>query len=248
MDIPSEQTFWAPPPPGMTKTLARCGPDIFETFTYRCDQDSECFALAYSKNPDEAKRAIDRHICPAPPRRDMVPTGKTVIQKLWDELDELTDSVNKFEDEPETRETQGMAVGVALALALLSVPWFRSKEDILLQANKRWRMRQQEIPWEMTPGYNYYPAAPLAFAQSEPASVKKRQPVSKAVKTTKAAIIPTREFSIDERTMIRGAVHGGTISVADLAKMYDVSEERIASIAGSKPDPSVPSMPAITLF
>lgn len=248
MDVPSERTFWAPPPPGMTKTLSRMGPDVYESFTYRCEQDPECMALAYSKNPDSAKRAIDGHICPAPPRRDMVPSGKTVIQKLWDELDEGVDEIKKYPESSNIEGMTGHARGIALALALLSTPWFRSTEDILRQANKRWRMRQGEIPWEQTPGYNFYPAAPLAFATAPEPAVKKRPPVAKVAKKL-APIAPTaREFSVDERTMIRNAVHNGLMSIAVLAKTYGVTEERIATIAGPKVSASEPAMPGIVLF
>lgn len=251
MDIPSERTFWSPPPPGLSKTMARIGPDVYESFTYRCPADSECMALAYSKNSDAAKRAIDGHICPAPPRRDMVPSGKTVIQKLWDELDGLIDQVKVSKSRPfdaDLDALMGASRGIALALALLSTPWFRSTEDILRQANKRWRMHQKEIPWEMTPGYNYYPAAPLAFATAPEPVVKKRQPVSKVAKKAAPLTPPSREFSVDERAVIRSAVHNGLMSIAVLAKTYGVTEERIATIAGPKVDASAPSLPGIVLF
>jgi hypothetical protein len=255
MGMPSEGAFWAPPPPGLTKTYVRIGPDVYESFTYRCDASPDCYALEYSKNADRAKAAIDGHICPAPPRRDKVSSGKTVIQKLWDELDEVIDSIktamrfNKPSMLEEAELDKARAKGLALALALLSTPWFRSTEDILRQANKRWLMRQGEIPWEQTPGYNFYPAAPLAFAvTAEPTPVKKRQPVSKVVKSTKGvptpAAPPVREFTAGERNMIREAVHGATnpLTTADLAKMYGVTEERIRTIAGPKPTGDAPAM------
>lgn len=246
MGMPSEGAFWAPPPPGLTKTYARIGPDVYESFTYRCGADPDCYALEYSKNADHAKAAIDGHICPAPPRRDKVASGKTVVQKLWDELDELIDRIK--ENSGWQDDDKGKAQGIALALALLSVPWFRSTEDILRQANRRWRMRQGAIPWEQTPGYNFYPAAPLAFATPpEPTPIKKRQPTSKPVKAAKVAapaVPPAREFTVAERTMIRDAVHGASnpLTTADLAKMYGVSEGRIRTIAGPKPIENAPVM------
>lgn len=259
MGLPSEQTFWAPPPPGLTKTNARIGPDVYEMFTYRCEVSNECFALEYSKNPDHARRAIEGHICPAPPRRDQVPAGKTIIQKLWDELDELMDQIKFLSARPDViantardladkhYERIGQARGIALALALLSVPWFRTTEDILRQANKRWKMRQSDIPWEPTPGYNYYPAAPLAFAQPERTESKpKRSPV----KSTKSPMVQSkpaaREFSVDERLMIQESVHSQGVSPADLAKMFGVTEDRIKSIAG--PPPSEDDSPLIAMF
>lgn len=247
MGFATRETFWAAPPPGLTVTLARIGPDIYEMFTYRCEQNSGCYALEYSKNADAAKRAIEGHICPATPEVGKVPNGKTVVQKLWDELDSLISWIKENDEEPETRTFMGQAQGIALALALLSVPWFRSKDDILRQANKRWRMQQNEIPWEATPGYNCYPAAPLAYVQAPEPKV---QPVKRATpKAVKATKVPSaRDFTVDERAFIRDSVHGETVAVETLALMYGVSEERIRSIAGSKPSTEGPTMLNIALF
>lgn len=246
MGFATRETFWAAPPPGLTVTLARIGPDVYEMFTYRCERNSGCYALEYSKNADAAKRAIEGHICPATPEVGKVPNGKTVVQKLWDELDSLMDQI-KQEEGPGALALQNQARGIALALALLSVPWFRSKDDILRQANKRWRMRQSEIPWEATPGYNCYPAAPLAYVQ---ASEPKVQPAKRApLKVVKAAKVPSaRDFTVEERAFIRDSVHGETVAVETLAVMYGVSEERIRSIAGSKPSTEGPTMLNIALF
>lgn len=247
MGFSTRETFWAAPPPGMTITLARIGPDVYEMFTYRCERDDTCYALEYSRIADSARRAIEGHICPAAPELGKVSSGGTVVQKLWDELDRLISWIKENDEEPETRTFIGQAQGIALALALLSVPWFRSKDDILRQANKRWRMRQNEIPWEATPGYNFYPAAPLAYAKAPEVIA---QPIKRAAaKTVKVAKTPVvRDFTVDERTFIRDAVHNETVAVETLATMYSVSEERIRMIAGSKAFTEGPAMLNIALF
>lgn len=235
-----DMTIWATPPRGVTKSTVRIGPDIRHHYTYFCDANNDCFAVAYATTEEAARRELTDHVCPAPVRRDMMPSGKTAVQKMWDELDEAYDQLMAFEGVPIlpgqpdiATGARNYARGLAMALAFVSIPYFRSQEDILREAHKRWRIRQGELTWEATPGYNFYPAAPLAYA--EKAAPVTRKPLKAAKAAPAPAPVKQRDFTVAERTMIQESVHGGTVSVSDLAGMFGVSENRIMTIAGPKP-------------
>lgn len=252
-----DMTIWATPPRGVTRSTVRIGPDIRHHYTYMCDANDECYAVAYATTEEHARAELDGHVCPASARRDMIPSGKTAVQKMWDELDEVIVKIKEHDPstvvdwiDEERIELTFYAKGLAMALAFVSIPYFRSQEDILRQANRRWRMRAKEIPWEATPGYNFYPAAPLAYVQKEEKPLKARAPLKAAPKKKVAPPAPPRrEFTVGERDLIRKHVHAADLAVSDLANLYGVSEDRIRAIAGPKPgdDPQNDLMP-ITIF
>jgi len=246
------ETFWATPPRGITKSTVRIGPDVRYHYTYFCDANTECMAVAYGSTEESACRELDGHICPAEVKPDMMPSGKTVLQKMWDLLDGQIDRILDL-NLPEMGQLKAKheAFGTAMCLAFMSIPYFRSRDDILLHAHKRWQMRTGQIPWEATPGYNYYPAAPLAYAKPEPEPVKTRAPLKAAKKTVKPKadiLTPVRDFTVAERTMIQDGIHKQGMRPEDLASMFGVTVNRINTIAGPTPSEDDEAMFPIAMF
>lgn len=239
--------FVALPPRGVSITTARIGVDKYELFTNLCINNQECYAIAFGKSEESVIDQLRGHICPAPARRDLHQGGGTAVQKMWHELDAVIDGIKEYSPKEilEDRalagavaEEKSYASGLAFSLALLLRPYYRSREDVLRQANKRWKMRQKQIPWEVTPGYNHFPSEPLAYARhNDDKRVVQAKAPRRAVKS--APTVPAkpsiREFSVAERLLIIDAAAAGT-AVSDLAKMYDVPVERIQTMLPSPDD------------
>lgn len=238
---------WPLPPRGISigRTNHRAG--VLIQYTYLCDQDDSCMAVAFSQDSElHARQQVDGHKCPQTDgSRGLIPTGKTLVQKMWDEAD---DAMDAYRAEKEYKgmtgkELQGFIKGVAEVLTFCTVPCFKVTEDVLRELYRRWKMRQGEIPFAPTPSYNYHPYLDEARSHSiartvteKPAAKPARAPISRVAK---AAVPAEVQLTAEERKTIRTTYHGGAIpkdAAADmLAAMFSISKERVISIAGAEP-------------
>jgi hypothetical protein len=233
------------PPRGISTTRARIGPDEYLLYTNFCIDNSDCYAVAYGKSEGSVLDQLRGHICPAPIRKELHPGGGTAVQKIWFDLDDTIDGIKEASkhlddqsdhtEECSVMQEKSYASALAFSLSVILAGWYHSREDVLRQANRRWRMRQGEIPFEITPGYDYFPTMPLAYAKREDdtrvvATVKKP---ARLTGKKSAPIIPVkpvvREFSVAERQTIIDLASTGT-SVDDLSRLYSVSPERIKTM------------------
>lgn len=234
------ERYFSLPPRGISKSRARIGPDVIEHYTFFCPDNDACFAVAYGKTEEGVRNQLKGHVCPAPARRDAHPSGRTPVQKAWDELDDVIDAIKAgdYSYLGMSGDTlKGYAQGIAEVLAFIAIPYFRFAEDILKHANRRWRIRQGELPWEATPGYNFYPAQPLEYYKPQVVSsggkTAKRALVAK--KAAPAPIAKVKSFSADEAAMIRTLIHEQGADAGTVAEMYGVSLDRIMTVAGPPP-------------
>lgn len=237
MGINDGKAFLALPPRGLSESRGQIGPDKYVSYTLMCDASLDCYATAYGKSEESVRFQLNNHVCPAPARLDDHSTNKTAVQNMWEELDNTIDAIKAegadYEEGP-FAALKGKAEGLAFGLALLCRPFYRTREDVLRQANRRWKMRNGELPYEITPGYNYYPSQPLAYAKRE--AEEQKPVVRKAAKPTLKAInkLPTapapRAFTVAERDSIIDLVTGGVATVENVAKMYNVTPERIQTM------------------
>lgn len=245
------ELYYALPPRGLTRSTARVGNDYRYHFTFFCPDNEACYAVAYGLTEETARRGLANHLCPAEIRRDQHPSGKPASQKMWDELDEViakiknADTVDDGSYAAAVPELRGYARGLAMAIAFCGAPYWRDRDDVLRQANKRWKMAQGEIPRESTPGYNAYPVDPADYVRREVA-LAPRQTGTTAKKATtkkaspKAGSQPARSLGVEEQKLIKQAVTGGT-PVEDIAKMFGVSVAMVRALT-SPPAPSAPPM------
>lgn len=246
------ERYFSLPPRGISKSRARIGPDIIEHYTFFCPDNDECFAVAYGKTEEGVRAQLKNHVCPAPARRDAHPSGRSVVQKSWDELDDVIDAIKSGNEYLGMSGDllKGYAQGIAEILAFLAIPYFRFAEDILRQANRRWRIRQGEIPWEATPGYNFFPAQPLEYYKprvvSEGGKTVKRTPIAK--KATPTPVTQVKSFSADEAAMIRALIHEQGADPVTVAEMYGVPVDRILTVAGPPPATDAPVFALDGLF
>jgi hypothetical protein len=245
------QDLYAVPPRGVTISTVRTGDEVIQQWTYLCEVDG-CFAMAYSKkSPESAKSQTTGHACPAPLRRGVTPMGKSLLENMWDTADEAMDAYKAgtfyLEEGCAGDNLKYYIMAIAEMITLSARPYFRITEDVLRELQRRWKMRQGQLPFSPTPSYRWNPM-PIEYkspgkspedlrklADHQDAlyahrSTQKRLPAGHPKKA--ASVPPTRNFTPDERCLIRDSVHKNNVPVAELAKMFDVSEERIRTIAG----------------
>lgn len=243
------QDLWALPPRGLTTARFKIGPDDHLQWTYLCEVNG-CFAMATSTTSEQAARDyVKPHICPAPPRRGISATGKSLMERMWDESDDALDAYKAGTDylSMEGNLLRGYIHGIAECISFCGTPYFRIVEDVLRQMQRRWRMRQGEIPFSPTPGYRFnprpsssnFPAHQAVEDHHEPNSPAVVGPVVEPSRSRKTApkevSTQTRDFASAEVEMISTAYHSGTSTAEDLAKMFGVSAGRIVSVAGPSP-------------
>jgi hypothetical protein len=235
------QDLYAVPPRGVTVSTVRTGDEVIQQWTYLCEVDG-CFAMAYSKkSPESAKSQTTGHACPAPLRRGVTPMGKSLLENMWDTADEAMDAYKAgtfyLEEGCAGDNLKYYIMAIAEMITLSARPYFRITEDVLRELQRRWKMRQGQLPFSPTPSYRWNPM-PIEYKPLDGPGQHKSTPettkaASRKAAPKKTAPAPTvRKFTTDEMSLIRDSVHKGNVPVAELAKMFNVTEERIRTIAG----------------
>jgi len=240
--LTDDQVIFASPKRGVSISTATKGVETFRHYTFMCDARDDCWAVGYGSTEGYAREMVKGHSCPMPMRRDTMPSGKTIIQKLWDELDDVIDKIKAYDNDSAEpigfAEDRGYALGLAMSLAFMSIPFFRTQTDILRQAERRYKMRTNQIPWESTPGYNFMPAGPLlqAFHANEAAKAEPTKPAPAKAAPRKAAPLKPAEkvLSASDIDTLRIAIENG-IERTVLADVYGVS---LAEVNRLVPKPS----------
>lgn len=229
-DIPS--TYYKMPPVGLTVTRASIGEKVILSYTLRCGSIN-CWFVGHAATEPDAQLLINEHQCPTPPARNELPTGRSTLEKMWDELDDVTKAII---EKSEYNGMQGAslkayALGCAFALSMMTHPYFRTVKEISRQLGKRYKMSKGEIPWEPTPSYNYNP-----LPESLTANVVLNKPMAKtttsekkpSVSRVKRAIIPA-----DKQAVIMAGLASNMFSHEDIAAMYQVPIESVRALAAS---------------
>jgi hypothetical protein len=177
------ENYYRMPPVGMTETRARIGSELRTQFTVRCGHE-ECWFVGHGATKPDAQITLDEHKCPTPPHRNELPTGRSTLQKMWDELDAATDalmggaSYNEFIGD----QLKGYARGLAFTLSMFSHPYFRTMDEIVREALERRKMRNGTIPFRETPGYKYNP-----LPDQRVVGIVKTEPTTQRVPAKKTA-------------------------------------------------------------
>lgn len=245
---------WPLPPRGITISRINHRAGVLIQYTYLCEQGG-CMAIAFSQDSElHARQQVDGHECPQREgSRGLIPTGKTLVQNMWDEADDALDAYkagNKFKD-MDVSALPSYVRGIAEVLTFCTVPCYKVIEDVLRELNRRWKMRQGEIPFAPTPSYSYNPHLDVARSKAmneevKPAKPTKstRIPISKMAKTTESE----KELSSAERDVIRESYHQGLFTAEKIAELYGITAERVIRIAGSKPVDQKPVVGFVHIF
>lgn len=240
MTMAEPTSYYCMPLRGITETRVRIGLVNHMNYTARC-ADKNCWFVGMAGNSGDAQRLLDEHPCPQPPARNELPSGYSTIEKMWDELDEVTRAIMAGEPYASgTRVLQegtlrGYAQGLAFALSMLSHPHFRTVTEIAREAQRRYKMWKKEIEWEPTPGYRYNPVPPPQSPEGIKAAFHgttkeaRSAPAKKVTKRTAPAINFGGMSNQDRERVIK--MHRlGAFTEAELATMHSVSVETIRYI------------------
>ncbi len=236
---------WPLPPRGISvgKTNHRAG--TLTQYTYLCEHDNRCMAIAYSQVSEEhARTQVAGHTCPVMDgSRGLIPTGKTLIQKMWDEADDAMDALraDRTYKGMAGPELQGFIKGIAEVLTFCTVPCFKVTEDVLRELFKRWKMRDGQLPFTPTPSYQYNPHLDAERATSKVSSPKPEKLEKPPAKRTPKKVIdvPMDDLLPEQRKMIRESYHSGNFDEHQLAQMFNIDAVRVLAIAGPKPQQKV---------
>lgn len=228
--------YYRMPPVGYTVTRARIGKEIRLMHTLRCGSKN-CWFVGNAGNETDAQQLMDDHKCPTPPQRNELPTGASTLEKMWDELDDVTKAVI------EGGEYNGMqgaslkayALGCAFALSMMTHPYFRTVKEISKELGQRYKMSTGAIPFRETPSYRYNP---MPGPEPLTANVVSNRPMEQRVKPAKksapsVARVKRVMISPEQQTQIKAGLGAGIFSHEDLATMYKVPVESIRAIAAS---------------
>lgn len=230
---------WSLPPRGVTTSRTNHRAGVLVQYTYLCEQDG-CFAISFSQDSElHARQQVEGHTCPQPDgSRGLIPSGKTLVQKMWDEADDALDAFKagkKFKN-MDASALPSYVRGIAECLTFCTVPCYKVIEDVLRELNRRWKMRQGEIPFAPTPSYNYNPHLDEVRAKTIATETKLVKPARTPIsKIAKPAAIEEVELSSAERDVIRETYHRGVIPAEKIAELYGITSERVIRIAGPKP-------------
>jgi hypothetical protein len=165
---------------------------------------------------------------------------------MWDEADDAMDAYHakrEFKGMDRDYSLQGYIRGIAEVLTFCTVPCFKVTEDVLREINRRWKMRDGQIPFAPTPSYSYHPHLDDARARSitkevepKPAAKTTRPSIRQVAKAAEPAEV---QLSSAARQIIRNTYHDGSLEKSQaaemLAGMYGISAERVIAVAGTEP-------------
>lgn len=149
------------PPVGFTCTRYTIAGVKYERWGVRCEVEGCWFAGGTLPTKEEAEKYLEDHragrnfvaACPAPPRRESLPSGLRHVEKLWRELDDVVEAlaVGEAYRSMTKEQIQGYAKGIAFSIVMLEPIYFESIEEVSRHARDRRRMRLGEIDWQATP-------------------------------------------------------------------------------------------------
>lgn len=224
------ENYYAMPPVGMTESRTRIGKELRTQFTVRCGSD-QCWFVGHGATKGDAQIVLDEHKCPTPPYRNELVTGRSTIQKVWDELDAVIDALAEQTsyNELDGEQLKGYARGIAFTLSMMSHPYFRTVSDIAKEAKERRKMRTGAIDFRDTPGYKYNPMPTertYGAVKTEPA--EKRTPSVRKGVAKKPTPLPAGTVNKIK------AAHGSGMFTdpQDLALMCGVTVEQVKAVIG----------------
>jgi len=213
----------------MTETRVQIGGKRLSQYTVRCGSP-ECWFVGHGGTSVDAQFVLDEHKCPTPPVRNELPTGRSTLEKLWDEMDDVTTALIDGTDYNGMVDAtlKGYARGIAFNLSMVTHPYFRTIREISREAGARYKMSKGTIPWRPTPSYNYNPM-PAPFT----GNVVRTTPAVKRAPTKRTPGKPAAVKLADGMVQaIKSGHAAGMFTLEELASMYSATVDQVKLIVG----------------
>lgn len=245
--------YYKMPPVGITESRGRIGERVILNYDVRCGHQ-ECWFVGHATDEAGAQSMLAQHAsaCPSPPARGQLPTGLSTLEKMWDELDAVTEAITdqkmyRVGDQVmDGMQLRGYARGICFTLAMMTFPHFRTPTDVVREAAHRYKIRKGVAPYRPTPTYRNNPverptSPPPGTRSAHHGTTKPAAAAPTAARKASAATLAAAKkvdlSSIDEkkRIQIMNGAASDLFNYEDLAIMYDVSVETIRVIVDGKP-------------
>lgn len=231
------------PPVGVTVTRYQIGGVAYIKHSVRCEVEGCWFMGGSFATQAEADKYLADHKaggkvtvrpCPTPPRRESLPSGHTLVEKLWRELDEVADCLavaGKYRegqvDEMEGSALKGYAKGLSFSIVALDGDYFPDLVAVSRHALERLKMRKGEMDFSSTPTRH---KSEVLFVDKEGLHKSADQPAATKSEPKGGAV--KGEVIINNQTAqaIKAGVGSGMFSAEDMAATYGISVETVRNI------------------
>lgn len=230
------------PPPGIHETRYSIAGTRYVKYSVRCDVEGCWFSEGTLPTREGAEKFLADHKaggkfvrpCPAPPRRESLPSGLRYVEKLWRELDDVIECISLGGTYREgTKEAMegpalaGYAKGLAFSIVMLDGIYFPDMVSVARHARDRRLMRIGEIPYVATPSTRKHDATIMEVNGLHVAE-DQAKPAAAAPAKTKAPAMPSEQI----QSAIRAGIKSGMMSASDMAEAYNLPVDLIIKIAG----------------
>lgn len=159
----------------------------------------------------------------------------TALEIMWDKLDAemdwlMANSSPTAEKAPDIDEHKGRADGMAQFLFLLVGAHYSDIASLKMQAVKRWKMRQNTIPWSRTPGVAGYTMGEVQSGRVPDNT--SRDVLRGAVETAPAPEPKSLDLTDVQIAGIKVAI-SSNIGNETVRRLYGITDAQIAQIVGS---------------
>lgn len=227
---------FAMPPKGLTEQRTNMQGSRWKRTTWRCPEEGCWYVCTPSSEENllsiqKSHKGYGDNPCPSSPRREMLPSGLSEIEKLWREIDDVIDALATPEQTyrgMSAPEVRAYAQGLAFVVVMKEgTQLFADGRAVAKEAMERLRIRQGKLAYRPTrsrfhSASNWIPGG--GWVQETENTEPAKPPQKRGVKSVAAAIDPTKLAAI------RAAIASGMFSDTDLATMYSLNATVIAEL------------------
>lgn len=156
----------------------------------------------------------------------------SIAERYWIELDSVIDDIKAgFETGKAKDVAIGRATGLAFALVHACQPYYTDERAISREANKRWKIRNQQQDWEPTPGFKYDPPIPGANARIVTSGPDEPVRVNTRARGESATESAAKKLKAADQDAIKRGMGSGMFKAEDLAKVYGTTSAVVEYLA-----------------
>lgn len=246
------------PPVGISETRYTASGMRYKKYTVRCGVEGCWYVVLTSPSPEHCEALMEDHKvgrnfqppCPAPPRRESLPTGHSFVEKLWAEIDDVTECMFTQQNYRDMDDLKSYARGLAFSIVMLDTTHFQDVNSVSREAVRRRKMRLGEIPYEPTPtstrwGARFWETLGLvADGPVDPGNTPSNRPSVPVAARSGARRLPSRVApkpapmpALDAKQIaaIKAGVASGTVTAAQIAQVYGLTEAQVMGIVNPPP-------------
>lgn len=222
------------PPVGLTRHTATIGGILYERFTWRCDKPN-CWYVCTPRDTSQVDTMKKQHesACPTEPRRESLPSGLAEIEKLWREVDDVIDAMKSGQPyrNMEGDELKAYVKGIAFSIVMKDKDLWPTIKDVAAQGLKRWKMRNNQLPFEATPTRHSNDFSSIGSRGGwQPAPGQTPSTPARKAAIKRAAAPKAVPLAADVVAKIRTALGTGMFDSDEIAIMYSVTKSQVESV------------------